>query len=223
VKSTKFPNGSKSFLLYKDWASTVADMSDEEAGQAIKALFQFQLTGTLPELPRIVKMGINQVLAQMERDHFKYLDVCAKRSEAGSKGAKQKLANAGKRKQTKQKLANQADIDTDIERDIDIETESYSCAEPPCNSTPEETVLTFDCTGNPKQWHLTKPMVEEFKVTFDTIDVEDQSRRAWQWLRVNPTKRKTAGGMPKFLNSWFNRAVDNNWKNTSIKQPEIMR
>jgi biotin operon repressor len=96
------------------------------------------------------------------------------------------------------------------------------CAEPPCNSTPEETILTFDCTGTPKQWHLTKPMVEEFKVTFDTIDVEDQSRRAWQWLRVNPTKRKTAGGMPKFLNSWFNRAADNNWKNTSIKEPKVV-
>lgn len=38
--------------------------------------------------------------------------------------------------------------------------------------------------------------------------VRAEMRKALEWLRVHPERRKTPRGMPKFLVNWLNRAVD---------------
>jgi len=100
----------KSFILYLDFLSVIEDMTDEQAGILFKRIYHFQHTGELLSVPPELHFLMKQLVAQFKRDGVKYLDVCAKRSVAGRKGAKQKLANAGKRKH---KLANLADSDSD--------------------------------------------------------------------------------------------------------------
>ncbi len=48
--------------------------------------------------------------------------------------------------------------------------------------------------------------VSEYRATFPGLDVEGECRKALQWTRDNPTRRKTARGMPKFLFGWLERA-----------------
>ena len=81
------------------------------------------------------------------------------------------------------------------------------CAEPYTDSTPEPSILTFGCTGKVREWNLTQIKLNEWKETFDTINVLAQCKVARQWLLDNPQKRKTAVGMTRFLGSWFSREI----------------
>jgi len=81
------------------------------------------------------------------------------------------------------------------------------CAEPDTDSTPEPSILTFGCTGKVREWNLTQIKLNEWKETFDTINVLAQCKVARQWLLDNPQKRKTAAGMTRFLGSWFSREI----------------
>ena len=107
----------KSFILYTDFLDTLNHLSDEQAGIVFKAIFHWQLYGHLPELDITLKLVLTPVVSQFKRDNAKYTAICLKRSIAGSLGAKQKLAKAGKRKQNKQVPANQADNDSDNDSD----------------------------------------------------------------------------------------------------------
>lgn len=73
---------------------------------------------------------------------------------------------------------------------------------------PPVALLTFPCDGKVKQWHLTESHVAEWAAAFPSLDVLGECKKALAWSNANPTKRKTAGGMPKFLFSWLGRAQD---------------
>ena len=104
----------KSFVLYTDFIDTLEHLTDKQAGIVFKAIYQWQLVGKLPALPLALKLVLTPIVSQFKRDNSKWEQICAKRSIAGKKGAKQKLANAGKRKQS---LANLADSDSDSVND----------------------------------------------------------------------------------------------------------
>jgi hypothetical protein len=87
-----------------------------------------------------------------------------------------------------------------------------ACTEPPqAAASVPAAVLEFPVcakNGAPKVWPLTSTKVAEYGATFPAVDVLAESRRALQWVRDNPTKKKTAKGMPAFLHRWFGRVQD---------------
>ncbi len=48
----------------------------------------------------------------------------------------------------------------------------------------------------------------EYRQAFPGVDALSECRKALQWCLDNPIRRKTFGGMPKFLGSWLGRAQD---------------
>ena len=82
------------------------------------------------------------------------------------------------------------------------EADSAAAAEDP-------TFLHFDCPGNQKTFALKEAKVLEYENAYgEQINVRRELQRAAQWLRDNPTRKKTAKGMPRFLGAWLGRAVD---------------
>lgn len=109
----------KSFLLHIDSLNVLNDLSDEQAGLLFRAIKAYQL-GEEVELDSMVKIAFSPFKNQFARDDEKYQNTCKARAEAGSKGGKQKVANASKSQQilakgskSKQTLANVADSDSD--------------------------------------------------------------------------------------------------------------
>lgn len=100
-------NKKKSFLLHIDSLDILDDLTNEQAGLLFKAIKSYQKEDPL-KLDQIIKMVFLPFKNQFDRDNEKYLKTCEKRAAAGSKGGKQKVANASK---CKQKLANVADSD----------------------------------------------------------------------------------------------------------------
>src|SRR3990167_4085097 len=82
------------------------------------------------------------------------------------------------------------------------------CSEPE-NKTEDFLILTFPTVGDSKEWDLYNSKIQEYQESYPSLDISAQMKLALQWVKDNPAKRKTAKGMPKFLNSWLSRANDN--------------
>ena len=95
----------KSFLLHIDSLDILDDLDDQQAGLLFKAIKAYQIGEDL-KLDSLVKIAFSPFKNQFSRDDEKYQKTCERRADAGSKGGKQKVANASK---CKQKVANVAD------------------------------------------------------------------------------------------------------------------
>ena len=58
------------------------------------------------------------------------------------------------------------------------------------------------------EWTLPYGKHDEYRSSFPELDLEREYRKAAQWLRDNPKRRKTSRGVAAFLGSWLARAQD---------------
>ncbi len=88
-------------------------------------------------------------------------------------------------------------------------TNVVSCseaAEPPSEPMSD---FVFPVVGKgPKEVRLSQRKIDEYAEAFPGVDVEQELRAARQWLRDNPTRKKTARGIPGFLTRWLTKAQD---------------
>lgn len=80
-------------------------------------------------------------------------------------------------------------------------------------------VLSFPSSGEPKTWELREDMLQRLTELYPSVDVLAESKKALFWVESNPTKKKTARGMPKFLASWMERQ-QNRYRGPGVKSPE---
>jgi hypothetical protein len=70
-------------------------------------------------------------------------------------------------------------------------------------------VLTFPTVGREgTTWLLTEAHVAEWQPAYPTLGVLAECRKALAWVKADPTRRKTGGGMTRFLVNWLNRATN---------------
>ena len=65
-------------------------MDNEMSGKFIKALYQYQLTGELPELDFTLDIALTPFINQFKRDSNKYEIICERNKINGSKGGRPK-------------------------------------------------------------------------------------------------------------------------------------
>jgi len=123
-----------------------------------------------------------------------------------------------------QKQKSQGQV-RDQEREIELEKElkeKDSCSEPVETTSSkqlEPTLFEFPCRGKVKTFAVCQSHIDQLLVFYPGLDVLGLTRRALAWAVANPTKRKTAQGMPKFLDNWMSRAVDRESGKQSQGQP----
>lgn len=105
-------------------------------------------------------------------------------------------------------------------------TEEKNVSFAPSNgSKPTEAqcfVLEFNTVGRgAKTWGLTAEQLESWRAAYPGVDVEGECRKALAWTEANT--RKTAIGMPRFLVSWLNRAVDRGGRNGFAPSPQTSK
>lgn len=70
-------------------------------------------------------------------------------------------------------------------------------------------VLKFPTVGTGGAiWELREDQVAAWQALYPGLDVLGQVRQALAWIMASPDRRKTTGGMGKFLVNWLNRSVD---------------
>lgn len=75
-----------------------------------------------------------------------------------------------------------------------------------------EVVYVMPVVGaaGPREWPVTKNRIAEYAQVYPGIDLDRQFRKMLLWLNDNPARRKTFGGMPKFVIGWLNREQNDN-------------
>lgn len=77
------------------------------------------------------------------------------------------------------------------------------------------------------RFHISQNHFNEFVNAYPGVDVRDQIFKMSQWLKTNPTKRKTKNGIMRFINSWIARSeremINTLQSSTKISMPEYIR
>ena len=109
-----------SFIMYKDQQKLFGQLTDEEAGKLIKAVFMYLDMGEINDgaidhylEDRMLSILFSTLIQQIDRDAEKYAQKCKKLRENGSKGGKVRAENA------KQLQANVSLNDNDNDNDND--------------------------------------------------------------------------------------------------------
>ena len=95
----------KSFVMYAEYGDLINKLEDEDAGQLIKAVFTYQMTGEVPELSPVADMLFSIIKIRLDQDNEKWENTKRSRAAAGSAGG---LASGQSRSKTKQNEANEA-------------------------------------------------------------------------------------------------------------------
>lgn len=77
----------------------------------------------------------------------------------------------------------------------------------------DQAVISFPIVGGkrgkgPAEWPLRQSKIAEYAESFPGVEVLAECRKAMQWCRDNPTRRKTFRGMAAFLQRWLGKAQD---------------
>ena len=180
----------KSFLLHIDSLDILDDLTNGQAGVLFKAIKAYQHNDDFP-LDSIVKIAFSPFKNQFLRDDDKYIKTCERRAIAGSKGGKQKVANASK---CKQKVANVADSNNKNKNKTKNKSDSKEIVTSSGRFTPPtdiETVAYFVEKGS------TNIEAEKFWLFYDSKNwmVGKSKMKKWQsaasgWITRNKTDNK---------------------------------
>lgn len=119
-----------SFILYKNYVKQVRMLTNEQAGEWIKNVYEYVCTGEYEESDDFgVTLMLSMTCNQLDVDARKYEEKVERRREAGRKGGLQRAKNYIEASNAKNAKANQADkeeekeIETDKEKEKEIENE----------------------------------------------------------------------------------------------------
>ena len=196
-----------------DWEEQLTDLTNEERGIILSAMFEYKRTGVVPELPRLLSLVFSFIRQQFDRDADKYEQKIEKRREAGKKGGRPAKETSEKNEQTKAKKAKKANgfsekqtkakkADTDTVTDTDIDNYKDTDVSFPQTDVSHLPALPL---SDGSQYVISLSEVDRYKELYPGIDVDNQVRCMVGWLEANPKNRKTRNGIKRFINGWLTK------------------
>lgn len=207
----------KSFVMYDAWSEMVEDMTEEEAGRLLKAIYAYRKDKNNKPQDRATRLAFNILKQRFDEDDVKYREKVEKRIEAGKQGGRPK-------KQTKAKKANafseskpkQKNPDNEFEYEYEYvndngfvnDNESLtghnktSCSEQSSEPVPDCEALILN---DGSDWYPSVEMFAEYQRLYPGVDIQQQFRAMRSWCLGNPKKRKTKSGINRFVTSWLSK------------------
>ena len=126
--------------------------------------------------------------------------------------AAQILPNVDIRAKNVNILSENADIskqskveESRVEKSREKKRKGDACAEPQAASTPAAVSLILN---DGSLYDVSERDVDQWSTLYPNVDVLQQLRNMAGWCDGNPTKRKTRGGVRRFITSWLAREQD---------------
>lgn len=202
----------ESFVLYKGQYEPIKNLSIEDKGLLLDAIFEYQITGNTKDLSPLVSLAFGFFKNQFDLDNIKYLEKCRKNAENGKKGGKRTQANAIERERIQ---AFQADNDNDNDNDL------ITCDEflKKWNSIPGIPTRSFKSSSiKNKVYKNIKDRVKSFKIE----DIQkfflstSQSSHIFKenWFTLDFCVKNDVN-FEKVINKWMD------WRKNEIKKTPI--
>lgn len=177
-------------------------MSNEQAGILLKSMYFYQKTGTLPELDFAIEMAITPFINQFKRDVEKYVQVVEKRKEAGSKGGKQKLANASNSKQTVANLAVNDNVNVNVNDSV--------------SDNKKDKVNKFIFLGEFQNIKIESEQNTVLQNRYAKDKLMAMIKKLDSWLQTKNKKCNSFKSLIAYFNNWVESDYDNS--NPQIKR-----
>lgn len=217
----------KSFLLYISSFKQIRKLTQEQKGNLLDAIMNFQEDVPLPEMDPLVDMCFGFIADDMQRDAEKYEEIVEKRRESGRKGGKTTQANqanarfaqANQANATSENQANQAnqavnvnvDVDVNDNEDVDVVVND-NVPVPDCEQTTHTPTFETEQTNRPSNLDVLGEIVQhgyrlEGKSIKAFMDYNDE--RGWKmdwrlalkrWADREQTEQPKQNKAGKFAN-----------------------
>jgi hypothetical protein len=87
----------------------------------------------------------------------------------------------------------------------------------------EEYVFKLPTNKTDVFYLVTNEEINNYKSTYQAVDINQQYREIISWLNTNNKNRKTIGGMPKFINAWLSKAQNKAPRVNSVQQSQSLQ
>jgi hypothetical protein len=135
---------------------------------------------------------------EVRRAYFR----AAKRDQREREVSKTKVGQV----ETSQNVQLRPTMSTQAEAEAEAEAD-MNCSEPAQTPASEQVVLAYPVVGKGgPAWNLGQLAIDRWVSLFPGVDVLAECRSALAWVEANRERRKTAGGMTRFLVAWLGRA-----------------
>lgn len=216
----------RSFVMYTSWATMMAGMPEEQAGQLIKAICAYQIGIEYTPADPTVNAVFSMILMKMQEDAESYEDSCKKKSENAKKrwNDAKPMQKDAKDMQKDAKACTcikeeckpmQMDGDTESDSDTDTETDKEKRLLKPSTKVSAQSDL-FDHSepqadveaiplNDGSEWRPTQAEYEEYCRLYPAVDVKSEIAGMRAWSLSNPKNKKTKNGVKRFLNGWLSK------------------
>lgn len=179
------------FLLFTKQKAMFEKMSNEQAGILIKAIYEYEDTGKIPDLEFGLEIAFTSIKTTLDENRVKYQEVSKKRSEAAR----------SKRKQKEQLQAN-----------VNFESKS-NCIDNESDSDNESDISNNDymddgCVDDPFDYYLKNISLSNNLLDHEFITLQELQEKLGNELLIYAMKKAIEANVKK-LN--YIKAISNNW------------
>ena len=137
------------------------------------------------------------------------LSWCNYEELSGLRGEREdeRRASEGRAKGERRATSQTLDVKTLDVNSTTLAPPSNAAAAPPAEVS-VLTYLTYPCNGTPDSWDLSTDQIDQWRILYPGLDIEAECRKAMAWILAATNRRKTAGGMTRFLVGWLSRSND---------------
>lgn len=215
-------NNSGVFLMgripYTDkMLATIFRMKESTVTMALKTFEQFGMVEIVDGVITIPNWSKHQSLDAYEKRKERDRLYQAER-RAAQRAIAEKSSDA-----SSDRSSDVASLEEDIEEDVDIEEDNTSfmpgannapdpkpakkpSAKPTIPSSPVVITITLNDLS---EYPITEAHVKEWSELYPAVNIMQELRKMKGWATANPKKRKTKGGILRFINAWLAKEQDN--------------
>lgn len=113
-----------SFLMYIEYQELLEDLTDEELGKLLRAIFNYETDKIEPNFTGLLKMAFNFIKANLNRDRKKYDKRCETSAINGSKGGRPKSEKPNSKPNEKPKKPKKADNDNEYDNEDEYDNDN---------------------------------------------------------------------------------------------------
>lgn len=190
-----------SFIVYRSFHLALSSLSNKDRLKLYDAIFEFGLNQNVIELERLPKAMFCLIKPQLEANHRKFLN--------GQKGG---------RPINKKPKDNLEETKEEPKDNLGLSTRKPN-GNANVNVNKNENNNNKVNVGLPlkeigQEVNLDYEFLKELHEAYPKVDLHEELVKMRVWLLANPSKRKTAKGMPRFVSSWISRIKDDSPKPT---------
>ena len=190
------------FKARNNWGAGIETLSDEEAGQFVKALWAYTMRGEEQELSGSAKALYAIALMILKQDEQATAEISQKRAAAGAIGGKQTQANASKVKEDEAKQANACNKNKNKNIETDIDIKPLAGFEEFWEAYPRKTGK-----GEARKvWQKLNPNAELLQQILEAI----------KWQSISDQWTKDKGQFIPYPATWLNQQ---RWEDEGIREP----